>query len=128
MAKDAGFWYRTAPKNPFYRGGATAEQGFCIGQKPQGNALDAGGLGSTRKDERRFLYMSRESDKNFRVFFPRCRPARAAQGRAAATAHRGVRLIRLPTTTLSQADSGVGVKNGINVNSGSIVRCIPYTL
>jgi 3-dehydroquinate synthase len=49
-------------------------------------------------------------------------------GLAAATAHRGVRLIRLPTTTLSQADSGVGVKNGINVNSGSIVRCIPYTL
>ena len=35
-------------------------------------------------------------------------------GLAAATAHRGVRLIRLPTTTLSQADSGVGVKNGIN--------------
>ena len=35
-------------------------------------------------------------------------------GLAAATAHRGVRLIRMPTTTLSQADSGVGVKNGIN--------------
>ncbi len=35
-------------------------------------------------------------------------------GLAAATAHRGVRLVRLPTTTLSQADSGVGVKNGIN--------------
>ncbi|HYE32179.1 MAG TPA: 3-dehydroquinate synthase [Methylomirabilota bacterium] len=35
-------------------------------------------------------------------------------GLAAATAHRGVRLIRLPTTTLSQDDSGVGVKNGIN--------------
>jgi 3-dehydroquinate synthase len=35
-------------------------------------------------------------------------------GYAAATAHRGVRLIRVPTTTLSQADSGVGVKNGIN--------------
>ena len=26
----------------------------------------------------------------------------------------GVRLVRLPTTTLSQADSGIGVKNGIN--------------
>jgi 3-dehydroquinate synthase len=37
-----------------------------------------------------------------------------AVGFAAATAHRGVRLVRLPTTTLSQADSGVGVKNGIN--------------
>ena len=35
-------------------------------------------------------------------------------GFAAATAHRGVRLVRIPTTTLSQADSGVGVKNGIN--------------
>jgi len=35
-------------------------------------------------------------------------------GFAAAAAHRGVRLIRLPTTTLAQADSGVGVKNGIN--------------
>lgn len=35
-------------------------------------------------------------------------------GLAAATAHRGVRLIRVPTTTLAQDDSGVGVKNGIN--------------
>jgi 3-dehydroquinate synthase len=35
-------------------------------------------------------------------------------GFAAATAHRGVRLVRVPTTTLSQADSGVGVKNSIN--------------
>ncbi|MGE9267274.1 MAG: 3-dehydroquinate synthase [Verrucomicrobiales bacterium] len=35
-------------------------------------------------------------------------------GYAAATAHRGVRLVRFPTTTLSQDDSGVGVKNGIN--------------
>lgn len=35
-------------------------------------------------------------------------------GLAAATAHRGVRHIRFPTTTLSQDDSGVGVKNGIN--------------
>jgi 3-dehydroquinate synthase len=35
-------------------------------------------------------------------------------GFAAAIAHRGVRHVRIPTTTLSQADSGVGVKNGIN--------------
>lgn len=35
-------------------------------------------------------------------------------GFAAAIAHRGVRLIRFPTTTLSQDDSGVGVKNGVN--------------
>src|ERR1044072_1000328 len=35
-------------------------------------------------------------------------------GLAAATAHRGVRHVRIPTTTLSQDDSVVGVKNGIN--------------
>ncbi len=35
-------------------------------------------------------------------------------GFAAGTAHRGVRLIRIPTTVLSQNDSGVGVKNSIN--------------
>ena len=35
-------------------------------------------------------------------------------GYAAATAHRGVRLIRVPTTVLAQDDSAVGVKNGIN--------------
>jgi len=37
-----------------------------------------------------------------------------AVGYAAATAHRGVRLIRVPTTVLAQDDSGVGVKNGVN--------------
>lgn len=35
-------------------------------------------------------------------------------GYAAATTHRGVRVIRLPTTVLSQGDGGLGVKNGIN--------------
>ncbi|NND32773.1 MAG: 3-dehydroquinate synthase, partial [Saprospiraceae bacterium] len=35
-------------------------------------------------------------------------------GFAAAVAHRGIRHIRIPTTTLSQNDSGIGVKNGIN--------------
>ena len=35
-------------------------------------------------------------------------------GLASSTAHRGVRHVRIPSTTLSQADSGVGVKNGIN--------------
>lgn len=35
-------------------------------------------------------------------------------GFVAAIAHRGVRHIRIPTTVLSQNDSGVGVKNGIN--------------
>ncbi|MCH2142968.1 MAG: 3-dehydroquinate synthase [Phycisphaerales bacterium] len=37
-----------------------------------------------------------------------------AVGLAAATAHRGVRIVRCPSTTLAQADAGVGVKNGIN--------------
>jgi 3-dehydroquinate synthase len=35
-------------------------------------------------------------------------------GYAAATAHRGVRLIRLPTTVMAQADASIGVKNSIN--------------
>ena len=35
-------------------------------------------------------------------------------GFAAAIAHRGIRLIRIPTTVLSQNDSAVGVKNSIN--------------
>lgn len=35
-------------------------------------------------------------------------------GYAAAVSHRGIRHIRIPTTVLSQNDSGIGVKNGIN--------------
>ncbi len=35
-------------------------------------------------------------------------------GYAAATSHRGVRLVRVPTTVLSQNDSAVGVKNSVN--------------
>jgi 3-dehydroquinate synthase len=35
-------------------------------------------------------------------------------GYAAAIAHRGLRVVRIPTTVLSQADSGIGVKNGVN--------------
>jgi 3-dehydroquinate synthase len=38
-------------------------------------------------------------------------------GFAAAISHRGVRHIRIPTTVLSQNDSGVGVKNSINWSS-----------
>jgi 3-dehydroquinate synthase len=37
-----------------------------------------------------------------------------AVGYAAATAHRGIRMIRVATTILAQDDSAVGVKNGIN--------------
>lgn len=36
-------------------------------------------------------------------------------GYAAAIAHRGVKLIRVPTTVLSQNDAAVGVKNSINI-------------
>ncbi|MCE0463257.1 3-dehydroquinate synthase [Pseudomonas uvaldensis] len=37
-----------------------------------------------------------------------------AVGYACATFHRGIRLIRLPSTVLAQNDAGIGVKNGIN--------------
>lgn len=39
-----------------------------------------------------------------------------AIGFAAALVHRGLRLVRVPTTVLAQCDSGVGVKNAINLN------------
>lgn len=35
-------------------------------------------------------------------------------GYAASTFHRGIRLVRIPTTVLAQNDAGIGVKNGIN--------------
>ena len=38
-----------------------------------------------------------------------------AVGLGASTAHRGVRHVRVPTTVLSQNDSGVGVKNAVNL-------------
>ena len=37
-----------------------------------------------------------------------------AAGFAASTSHRGIDVIRMPSTTLSQGDAGIGVKNGIN--------------
>nr|BFD44684.1 hypothetical protein FFPRI1PSEUD_61830 [Pseudomonas sp. FFPRI_1] len=37
-----------------------------------------------------------------------------AVGYACATFHRGMRLVRIPTTVLAQNDAGIGVKNGIN--------------
>jgi 3-dehydroquinate synthase len=52
-------------------------------------------------------------------------------GFAAATAHRGIRLIRVPTTVLAQADSGVGVKNAINYfNKKNFLGCFapPYAV
>ena len=42
-----------------------------------------------------------------------------AVGFAAAIAHRGIRLVRLPTTTLAQADSAIGVKNSVNLFAAS---------
>jgi len=41
-----------------------------------------------------------------------------AVGYAASLVHRGVRLIRLPTTVLAQNDSGVGVKTAVNHAAG----------
>ncbi len=38
-----------------------------------------------------------------------------AVGLVAATTHRGIRHIRIPTTVLAQNDSGVGVKTGVNL-------------
>ncbi len=38
-----------------------------------------------------------------------------AAGYAAATAHRGIGLIRMPTTTLSQNYAGIGLKNAVNL-------------
>jgi 3-dehydroquinate synthase len=38
-----------------------------------------------------------------------------AIGLIAATTHRGVRHVRIPTTVLAQNDSGIGVKNGVNL-------------
>jgi 3-dehydroquinate synthase len=40
-----------------------------------------------------------------------------AAGYAASIAHRGLRVVRMPTTVESQCDSGVGVKNAINAFS-----------
>ncbi|MFM7050693.1 MAG: 3-dehydroquinate synthase [Planctomycetota bacterium] len=37
-----------------------------------------------------------------------------AVGYGAAIAHRGVRLVRMPSTTLAQDDAAMGVKNGVN--------------
>ncbi len=39
-----------------------------------------------------------------------------AVGLISTTTHRGVRHIRIPTTVLAQNDSGVGVKNGVNLH------------
>lgn len=39
-----------------------------------------------------------------------------AVGLVAATSHRGVRHVRIPSTVLAQNDSGIGVKNGVNLH------------
>jgi 3-dehydroquinate synthase len=54
-----------------------------------------------------------------------------AVGLAAGVFHRGIRLIRVPTTVLSQNDSGVGVKNGVNLDGvKNMIGCFapPYAV
>ena len=41
-----------------------------------------------------------------------------AVGFATSIVHRGLRLVRMPTTTLAQNDAGIGVKNGMNLHGG----------
>ncbi len=41
-----------------------------------------------------------------------------AVGFAVSIVHRGLRLVRMPTTVLAQNDGGVGVKNGMNLHGG----------
>lgn len=41
-----------------------------------------------------------------------------AVGFATALVHRGLRLVRMPSTTLAQNDAGIGVKNGMNLHGG----------
>ncbi len=41
-----------------------------------------------------------------------------AVGFATALVHRGLRLLRMPSTTLAQNDAGIGVKNGMNLHGG----------
>lgn len=41
-----------------------------------------------------------------------------AVGFATSLVHRGLRLIRMPSTTLAQNDAGIGVKNGMNLHGG----------
>ncbi len=52
-------------------------------------------------------------------------------GYVSSTAHRGIKNIRIPTTVLSQDDSGVGVKNGINyLKKKNFIGCfsVPYAV
>ncbi|MDZ4198817.1 MAG: 3-dehydroquinate synthase [Kiritimatiellia bacterium] len=41
-----------------------------------------------------------------------------AVGFATSLVHRGLRLLRMPTTVLAQNDAGIGVKNGMNTDGG----------
>lgn len=60
------------------------------------------------------LFQDRHMDRHSFVLILGGGSVLDAVGFAAATCHRGLRVIRMPTTVLGQADSGVGVKNGVN--------------
>lgn len=54
-----------------------------------------------------------------------------AVGYAAAVTHRGLRVVRAPTTVLAQNDAGIGVKNGVNrFGSKNAIGCFapPYAV
>jgi 3-dehydroquinate synthase len=59
-------------------------------------------------------FRSRRMDRHSFVLVIGGGAVQDAVGYAAATTHRGLRTVRMPTTVLSQDDSGVGVKNGVN--------------
>ena len=90
-------WTSTSAASQVLPGGEAVEGGRSPGSAKSGSAIDAAHLD-------RHSYALAIGGGAFLD----------AVGFAAATAHRGVRLVRFPTTTLSQDDSGVGVKCAIN--------------
>ncbi|MGN0853645.1 MAG: 3-dehydroquinate synthase [Kiritimatiellia bacterium] len=79
---------------------------------PAGEAAKTGGIGVTLKLVEAML--AADLDRQSYLLAIGGGSALDAAGLAAALLHRGVRLVRLPTTILGQNDAGVGVKNGID--------------
>lgn len=79
-------------------------------------SVDSGEYGKTQEAVHNIQrhMLSSEIDRQSVVIAIGGGAALDAIGYAAATFHRGIRLVRLPTTVLAQNDAGVGVKNGVN--------------